>query len=125
MMEGLSWSIKNATATGEITGIKPFKNFPTSTHQQFVDDTLLHVIPTFKEEKSYKWILEEFGEASGVEINHSKSMIFFFNTHPAIQRNLANILGFEHKALPTKYLIIPLIEKAYKMSTWEGIINKL
>ena len=90
-----------------------------------MDDTLLHGIPTFKEAKAYKWILEEFGEASGAEINHSKSMIFFFNTNPAIQRNLANILGFECKTLPTKYLGIPLTEKSYKMSTWEGIINKL
>jgi hypothetical protein len=54
MMEGLSRSIKITTATGEITGIKPFENCPNSTHQQFVDDTLLHGIPTVKEEKSYK-----------------------------------------------------------------------
>jgi len=53
-------------------------------HQQFMDDTLLHGIPTVKEEKVYKRILEEFGEALGAEINHSKSMIFFFNTNPAI-----------------------------------------
>jgi hypothetical protein len=125
MIEGLSRSIKSTTAIGEITCIKPFKNFPTFTHQQFVDDTLLHGIPTVKEAKSYKRILEDFGEASGAEINHSKSMIFLFNTNPAIRRNLANILGFERKALPTKYLGIPLTEKAYKMSTWEGIINKL
>ena len=90
-----------------------------------MDVTLLHGIPTVKEAKAYKIILEEFGEASGAEINHSKSMIFFFNTNPAIQRNLANILGFEHRALPTKYLGIPLTDKYYKMSTWEGIINKL
>jgi hypothetical protein len=90
-----------------------------------VDDTLLHGIPTVKEEKSYKRILEDFREASGEEINHSKSMIFFFNTNPTIQRNLANILGFEHKSLPSKYLGIPLIDRAYKMSNWEGIINKL
>jgi hypothetical protein len=54
MMEGLSQRNKRATSTGEITGIKPFKNFPTSTHQQFVDDTLLHGIPMVKEGKSYK-----------------------------------------------------------------------
>jgi len=54
MMEGLSRSIKSATAIGEITSIKPFKNFPTSTHQQFVDDTLLHGIPMVKEAKAYK-----------------------------------------------------------------------
>ena len=54
MMEGLSRSIKSATTTGEIKGIKPLENFPTSTHQQFVDDTLLHGIPMVKEDKSYK-----------------------------------------------------------------------
>jgi hypothetical protein len=94
MMEGLSRSIKSATTTGEITGLKPFKNFPTSTHQQFVDDTLLHGIPTVKEAKAYKRILEYFGEASGAGINHSKSMIFLFNTNPTIQRNFTSILDF-------------------------------
>jgi hypothetical protein len=72
MMEGLSRSIKNVTTTREITWLKPFKNFPTSTHQQFVDDTLLHDIPIVKEAKAYKCILEYFGEAFGAEINHSK-----------------------------------------------------
>jgi hypothetical protein len=52
-------------------------------------------------------------------------VIFFFNTNLAIQRNLTNILGFEQKALPTKYLGVPLIEKVCKMSTWEGVINRL
>jgi len=94
-------------------------------HQQFVDDTLLHGTPTVKESKSYKIILEYFGEASGAEINHSKSMIYFFNTNPAIQRNLENILGFEHKILPTKYLRVPLTDRSCKMETWEGVINKL
>jgi hypothetical protein len=52
-------------------------------------------------------------------------MIFFFKTNPAIKRNLANTLGFDRKSLPTKYLGIPLTEKAYKLSTWEGIVNRL
>jgi hypothetical protein len=78
-----------------------------------------------KEEKTFKRILEEFREASRDEINHSKSMIYFFNTKPAIQRNLANGLGFECKILPTKYLGIPLKDRDYKMATWEGVINKL
>jgi hypothetical protein len=45
MMEGLSRSIKSATTTREITCIKPFENCPTSMHQQFIDDTLLHGTP--------------------------------------------------------------------------------
>jgi hypothetical protein len=34
-------------------------------------------------------------------------------------------LFFDRKSLPTKYLGIPLTDKAYKISTWEGVINKL
>jgi hypothetical protein len=33
MMEGLNRSIKSATAVGELKGIKPFEDCPTSTHQ--------------------------------------------------------------------------------------------
>ena len=84
MIEGLSKSIKSAIAARELKGIKPFEDFPTSTHQQFVDHTLLHGTPTVKEAKTYKRILEYFGEASVTYINHSKSMIYFFNTNPAI-----------------------------------------
>jgi len=124
-MEGLSRSIKNATTTREITGLKPYEDFPTYTHQQFVDDTLLHDTPTVKEARAYKRILEDFGEASGAEINHSKSMIFFINTNPVIQRNLTNILSFERKTLLAKYLRVPSTDKVYKMSTWEGVINRL
>jgi hypothetical protein len=51
-------------------------------------------------------------------------MIYFFNTNLAIQRNLANIMGFERKTLPTKYLEIPLTDRACKNAMWEGVINK-
>jgi hypothetical protein len=52
-------------------------------------------------------------------------MVYFFNTNPGIQTNLTNILGFERKTLPTKYLGIPLTDRACKMETWEGVINNL
>jgi len=57
IMEGMSRSIKNAMAEGEIKGLKLFQNCPTSTKQQLVDDTLLHGKPTVKEAKSYKKII--------------------------------------------------------------------
>jgi hypothetical protein len=74
-MEGLNRSIKSTTTEAEITCLKPFENYPTSTHQHFVDDTLLHGTPMVKEEKTFKIMLEYFGEALGAEINHSKYMI--------------------------------------------------
>ena len=75
--------------------------------------------------KDVQFFLEEFGEASRAEINHSKSMIYFFNTNPAIQRNLTNMLRFEWKTLPMKYLGVPLIDKECRNITWEGVIKKM
>ena len=86
---------------------------------------MLHGIPTVKEATTYKKILDDFVEASGTEINHSKSTTFFFNMHIVVQRNLTNILGFERKTLPTKYLGVPLMDKVGKKSTWESVIHKL
>jgi len=63
MMEGISRSIKTTTTEGEIKGLKPFEYYPTSTHQQFVDNTMLHGIPTVKEAMTYKFFLAEFGES--------------------------------------------------------------
>jgi hypothetical protein len=125
MMEGLSRTIKFAMKEGTIKGLRLYEECPTTTHQQFVDDTMLHGIPTVKEARAYKKILVDFGEASGTEINHSKSMIYFFNTNIGVQRNLSNIMGFERKTLPTKYLGVPLTDKASKYTTWEGILTKL
>jgi hypothetical protein len=90
-----------------------------------MDDTMLHRIPTSKEATTYKKILADFGEASRTKINHSKSMIYFFNMNIGVQRNLSNILGFERKTLPMKYLGVPLTDKASKNTTWEGILTKL
>jgi hypothetical protein len=65
MMEGLSRSIKVATTEGTIKGLQLYEDNPTTTHQQFVDDTMLHGISTVKEATTYKEILVDFGEASG------------------------------------------------------------
>lgn len=84
MMEGLVWSIKHARTTGKIQGLQLSENGQAFTHQQFVDDTMLQGIPMVKEALAYKQILKDFSLASGMEVNLSKSKIFFFNTHLAI-----------------------------------------
>ena len=65
MMEGLSRTIKSATKERTIKGLRLDEEFPTTTHQQFMDDTMLHEIPTVKEARAYKEILSNFREASG------------------------------------------------------------
>eukprot|EP00253_Pinus_taeda_P010040 PITA_10040 len=100
MMEGLGRKTRHAKVVGSVKGLQLSEKGRALTHQQFVDDTMLQGIPTVKEALSYKQILRDFSMASGLEVNLSKSKYFFFNTHIAIQRNIARILGFQRELLP-------------------------
>lgn len=124
-MEGLSRLIHKARDEGKIKGLHPLHSISATTHQQFVDDTMLHGTPTVKEEVAFKNILDLFSKASGMEINHAKSTIFFFNTHLAFQKHLSNILGFRRGSLPSKYLGAPLTTKPWQKIHWEKILAKM
>eukprot|EP00253_Pinus_taeda_P028390 PITA_28390 len=78
-----------------------------------------------KEPLAYKQIFSDFAMASGMEVNLSKSKIFFFNTNVAIQRNISRIMGFQRDSLPSKYLGVPLTAKPLHKSIWEPMISKL
>eukprot|EP00253_Pinus_taeda_P008440 PITA_08440 len=125
MMEGLGRSIKHARVTGKIQGLQLAENGQVLTHQRFVDDTMLQGIPTVKEALAYKQILNEFAMASGMEVNLSKSKLFFFNSHIAIQRNVSRILVFQRESLPSKYLGVPLMAKPLNKNIWEPLIIKM
>eukprot|EP00253_Pinus_taeda_P024433 PITA_24433 len=125
LMEGLSRTIAKKKVEGKIQGLKPIRSLWATTHQQFVDDTMLHGTPTVKEAVAYREILDLFSQASGMEINFSKSTIFFFNTHPAVQSHLARLLGFRISSLPSKYLGAPLTLKPWKKEHWERILANL
>ena len=84
MMEGLGRAIKMANAEGRIQGIKLTLDGATNTHQQFVDDTMLLGIPTIREARAIKNILNDFAMAAGTEVSLNKSKVFFFNTNIAI-----------------------------------------
>ena len=77
MMEGLGRSIKQAKVEGKIKDLQLSESGQSLTHQQFVDDTMLQGIPTVKEALAYKQILSDFSMATGMEVNLSKSKIFF------------------------------------------------
>jgi len=68
-----------------------------NTHQQFVDDTMLQGIPTVREAKEIKRILNDFSMVAGIELSLNESKVFFFNTNIVIQRNITKILGFQRE----------------------------
>ena len=124
-MEILSRIIKTTQAKNSIKGLQPMSNFPPTTHQQFVDDTMLHGTPMVKEARGLKAILYLFCLASGMDLNLDKSFIFFFNTPLAIQRNVTTILRFSRTYLPSKYLGIPLTDKPWQKIHWEKLLSRL
>ena len=63
--------------------------------------------------------------ATGMEVNLSKSKIFFFNTNIAIQKNVSRILGSQRDVLPSKYLGVPLTDKMLQKGILESVINKV
>lgn len=86
---------------------------------------MLQGIPTIKESRAIKNILNDFAMAAGTEVSLNKSKVFFFNTNIAIQRNITRIIGFQREQLPSKYLGIPLTDKPLSKKVWEPILNKL
>eukprot|EP00253_Pinus_taeda_P022384 PITA_22384 len=125
LMEGLSRLIAKRKEDGQIKGLQPIRSCPATTHQQFVDDTMLHGTPTVKEATAYRDILHLFSRASGMEINFSKSTIFFFNTHQAVQSHLSRLLGFKIGSLPSRYLGAPLTLKPWQKAHWEKILANM
>eukprot|EP00253_Pinus_taeda_P028075 PITA_28075 len=125
LMEGLSTLIAKRKEYGQIKGLQPIRSCPATTHQQFVDDTMLHGTPTVKEATAYRDILHLFSRASGMEINFSKSTIFFFNTHQAVQSHLSILLGFKIGSLPSRYLGAPLTLKPWQKAHWEKILANM
>jgi ribonuclease HI/exonuclease III len=123
MTEGLSRSIHAALDSNRLTGLPLHGISPPLSHSQFVDDTLLMGSPTVREALSIQSILSSFSEASGLECNKAKSLIFFFNTPPQIQRHISALLGFKRSSLPSKYLGIPLIDNALKNSSWDPLLS--
>lgn len=90
------------------------------SRQKFVDDTLIFNHSSVKEAHSIKRILDSFSTASGSTINLDKSLIFFFHTPLATQRNIKCIKGFSMGNIPFKYLGIPVSTSATKHSFWKN-----
>ncbi|GLJ29509.1 hypothetical protein SUGI_0581720 [Cryptomeria japonica] len=125
MAKGLGRSFSTALDRNAIKGLKLHRNNPAIMHQKFVDDTLLMGVCTVKEASAFRQLLHSFEVSSSTFVNLQKSKIFFFNTSPLIQHNIARILGFQRSSLPSKYLGVPLSVDVLKKVTWEDLLAKI
>ena len=75
------------------------------------------------------WILNKclntFSRAYGLEVNNTKSEVFFFNTPRINQQNILRILGFQGSSLPSKYLGAPLADGVIRKVYWEDLLERM
>jgi hypothetical protein len=106
--EGLSTLIKKSVACGDIHGVKVCRGAPTVSHLLFVDDCFLFCRANLVETRHLMAILNIYAEASGQEINMSKSEVFFSrNISMAAQEDLSRIMGVRHVLGTSTYLGLP------------------
>ncbi|PNY14675.1 ribonuclease H [Trifolium pratense] len=106
--EGLSTLLKKSLASGELHGVQICRGAPVVSHLLFADDCFLFCRSTVAETEQLMRILKTYGEASGQEINLTKSEVFFSrNLSIADQEDLSKIMGVKHVLGTGNYLGLP------------------
>ena len=90
-----------------------------------MDDTMLMGIASVREARAIKKSLDEFKQASGLDINKGKSQIFFFNTQGETKRSIIRTLGFMEGNLPSKFLGDALVEGKSNSRQWKELLEKM
>jgi hypothetical protein len=122
MAQGLGCYIKDSIQNGSLQGLPIHGLKMISSHNQFVNETLLMNTPTVQEEIKLSSILSDFSEASGTTFNLAKSQLFFFNTPVEIQQQLSQILNTPVCTLPSHYMGLPLFDSAARNISWDSLL---
>ncbi|MCH82815.1 RNA-directed DNA polymerase (Reverse transcriptase), partial [Trifolium medium] len=106
--EGLTALIKKSVARGDIHGIQICRGAPIVSHLLFADDCFLFCRSNLDETKHMMSLLKTYEEASGQEINMTKSEVFFSrNLSMAAQEDLSRIMGVRLVLGTGNYLGLP------------------
>ena len=76
MAKGLGISISALKEANPIKGLSGTQDGANHSHQHFVDDTMLMGYPSVQEATSFRNCLDQFGRASGLEVNAKKYDVF-------------------------------------------------
>ncbi|PNX97372.1 ribonuclease H, partial [Trifolium pratense] len=106
--EGLTTLIKNSVIKGDLHGVKVCRGAPPVSHLLFADDCFLFCRSNLSETNHLMQILRTYENATGQEINMTKSEVFFSrNLSKAAQEDLSNIMGVRHVLCTGNYLGLP------------------
>ncbi|CAA7031857.1 unnamed protein product [Microthlaspi erraticum] len=108
LTEALVAQLKGAEAEGRITGLKIARNCPAISHLLFADDSLFFCKADIQQCAKLLKIIHTYGQASGQQLNTSKSSIFFgHKVPPDIRAELKRTLGITKEGGMGMYLGLP------------------
>lgn len=116
-------SINQLKENGRWKGMTITMGLDPITHQQFADDTILFVTACRTKARVIGSFLDSYCKASGQRINWRKSEVFFHNTQPSLQRDIAKLLDPRVANFPGRFLGMLLFAAINKKSYWENLIN--
>jgi hypothetical protein len=106
--EGLTTLIKKSVAKGDLHGVQICRGAPVVSHLLFADDCFIFCRSTIAETNHLMSLLKTYEEATGQEINLTKSEVFFSrNLSIAAQEDLSHIMGVRHVLGTGNYLGLP------------------
>jgi hypothetical protein len=124
--EGLSTLIKKSVARGDLHGVKICRGAPPASHLLFADDCFLFCRSNLDETRHLMSILKTYEEASGQEINLTKSEVFFSrNLSMEAQEDLSRLMGVRHVLGTRKYLGLPSLIGRKKKDTFPFIKDRI
>ncbi|CAJ2659660.1 unnamed protein product [Trifolium pratense] len=124
--EGLTSLIKKAVASGDLHGVKICSGAPMVSHLLFADDCFIFCRSNLSETRKIMEILKIYEDASGQEINLSKSEVFFSrNISQAAQEDLSNLMGVRHVLGTGTYLGMPCMVGRSKKATFAYIKDRI
>ncbi|KAL0004830.1 hypothetical protein SO802_012391 [Lithocarpus litseifolius] len=124
--EGLNGLIKKAERNGDIHGFSLCRRGPKLTHLLFADDSLLFCRATMEECSKVLDLLSDYEDASGQQINKSKTALFFSKAMDgAIKDQIKEAWGVPEIMQYEKYLGLPSFVGKRKKASFNYIKERV
>ncbi|KAL2224601.1 UNVERIFIED_CONTAM: hypothetical protein Sindi_3017100 [Sesamum indicum] len=91
----------------------------------FAEDLLLFCRADFDSIRVFKEGLDWFVEMSGLRLNVQKSHLIISHSAEGLKTQMMEILGFQERQLPMRYLGLPLISSRLSISDCQPLISKI
>ena len=124
--EGLSSLIKKSVEDGVLEGIAVYHRGPKLSHLFFADDSLIFYKATILECDSLQRIFQVYENASGQQLNHAKTSLFFSTyTSWEVREEIEERFGAQVIKQHEKYSGLPSLMGRNKKASFSDIKDKL